>query len=82
MAREGVLPTEVAGVSGAAISSLSTADSASLAQDSLRNILGRVKGVVALPCALGVRVCRVLLGMRVLRPTAWASKVPFLVDIR
>lgn len=49
MVKEGVPPTDVAGVSGAGSSSLSTADSASLVHDSLRNILGRSKGVVALP---------------------------------
>lgn len=51
MANEGVLATDVAGVRGA---TSSTADSASLWLDSLRNILGRLAEVL---CALGVRVC-------------------------
>jgi hypothetical protein len=78
--KEGVDVTDVAGVSGALllVESSIMADSTSLALDSLRKIFGRL----CCPCALGVRVWRLLLGMRVLRPTAWASNSPFLVEIR
>lgn len=64
---DGVLATDVAGVNGASPTSSfkSIADSASLAVDSLRNILGRLE---LWPWALGVRLCRC--GMRAFFPIA------------
>lgn len=74
MADEGPLAEDIAGVSGVSCteeSSPAIADSTSLV-DSRWKSLGRL--------ALGVRLWR--WGMRVFFPTAWASKLPFFVEIR